>query len=83
MNRIDLLILLVLRENVAMDIVNAMTLKEIMEMEDVPPMSSNGLYKRLKLLQESGYVENGMKSSRASTFYITKTGIKALGELES
>ena len=82
MHRIDLLILLVLRENVATDIVNAMTLKEIMEMEDIPPMSSNGLYKRLKLLQKDGYIDNGLKSSRAATFYITGAGIKTLGELE-
>lgn len=73
MNRLGFLVLSVLLTNGADNRMAAMSLKEIMQTEDLD-VRENTLFKKLRDYEIQGYVQKGMKDGRANTFYITEAG---------
>lgn len=73
MNRLGFLVLSVLLTNGADNCMAAMSLKEIMQTEDLD-VRENTLFKKLRDYEIQGYVQKGMKDGRANTFYITEAG---------
>ena len=73
MNRLGFLVLSVLLTNGADNRMAAMSLKEIMQTEDLD-VRENTLFKKLRDYEIQGYVQKGMKDGRANTFYITDAG---------
>lgn len=73
MNRLGFLILSVLWTNGADNRMAAMTIKEIMQTEELE-VKDNTLFKKLREFELQGYVDKGMKDGRADTFYITDAG---------
>lgn len=73
MNLIDVTILMYLKREQALDEMSGFAIK------DFPldlMLKSNSLYKRIKRLQEAGYVAAGFRDEHANTYYITKSGLK-------
>lgn len=81
MNRLDFLILSILKANGAVNQLRAMTIREIVEAEEDCAYKDNTIFKRLQPLEHIGHVDRGLKESRASTYYITKAGVRYLDEL--
>lgn len=77
MNRLGFLVLSVLLANGAYNRTAAMSLKEIMQTEDLD-VKENTLFKKLRDYEIQGYVKKGIKDGRANTFYITDAGKKFL-----
>lgn len=73
MNRLGFLVLSILLTNGADNRMAAMSLKEIMQTEDLD-VRENTLFKKLRDYEIQGYVQKGMKDGRANTFYITDAG---------
>lgn len=73
MNRLGFLVLSILLMNGADNRMAAMSLKEIMQTEDLD-VRENTLFKKLRDYEIQGYVQKGMKDGRANTFYITDAG---------
>ena len=69
-NRLGFLVLSVLLANNADNRMAAMSLKEIMQTEDLD-VKENTLFKKLRDYENQGYVKKGMKDGKANTFYIT------------
>lgn len=73
MNRLGFLVLSVLLTNGADNRMAAMSLKEIMQTEDLD-VKENTLFKKLRDYEIQEYVKKGIKDGRANTFYITYAG---------
>ena len=73
MNRLGFLVLSVLLTNGADNRMAAMSLKEIMQTEDLD-VKENTLFKKLLDYEIQEYVKKGIKDGRANTFYITDAG---------
>lgn len=73
MNRLGFLVLSVLLTNGADNRMAAMSLKEIMQTEDLD-VKENTLFKKLRDYEIQEYVKKGIKDGRANTFYITDAG---------
>ena len=73
MNRLGFLVLSVLLTNGADIRMAAMSLKEIMQTEDLD-VKENTLFKKLRDYEIQEYVKKGIKDGRANTFYITDAG---------
>ena len=73
MNRLGFLVLSVLLTNGADNRMAAMSLKEIMQTEDLD-VKENTLFKKLREYEIQEYVKKGIKDGRANTFYITDAG---------
>ena len=73
MNRLGFLVLSVLLTNGADNRMAAMSLKEIMQTEDLG-VKENTLFKKLRDYEIQEYVKKGIKDGRANTFYITDAG---------
>ena len=73
MNRLGFLVLSVLLANNADNRMAAMSLKEIMQTEDLD-VKENTLFKKLRDYEIQEYVKKGIKDGRANTFYITDAG---------
>lgn len=72
-NRLGFLVLSVLLANNADNRMAAMSLKEIMQTEDLD-VKENTLFKKLRDYEIQEYVKKGIKDGRANTFYITDAG---------
>ena len=77
MNRLGFLVLSVLLTNGADNRMAAMSLKEIMQTEDLD-VKENTLFKKLRDYEIQEYVKKGIKDGRANTFYITDAGKEVL-----
>ena len=73
MNRLGFLVLSVLLTNGADNRMAAMSLKEIMQTEDLD-VKENTLFKQLRDYEIQEYVKKGIQDGRANTFYITDAG---------
>ena len=73
MNQLGFLVLSVLLTNGADNRMAAMSLKEIMQTEDLD-VKENTLFKKLRDYEIQEYVKKGIKDGRANTFYITDAG---------
>ncbi len=77
MNRLCFIILSVLQQNEAVNRLSSMTIKEIASVEDLG-IKENTIFKKIRILEQSGYIGRGLKESRADTFFITEDGIEYL-----
>lgn len=78
LNRCKYTILGILRAGNATDKVHGLTIKEISSRERIS--KSNTIHKKVKELQSSGYVKEGVKAGKAKTYYMTERGISILPE---
>lgn len=78
MDRLDLWILSVLHVNDADKFRVAMSISEILEMDNDTTRIS--VYKHLKVLLRNGYVAEGPKDNKSHCFYITPKGKACLLE---
>lgn len=76
-NRIELLILKILKAEKATDMSSGMTLREF-PLEDLE-IEANTLYKKMKMLEQKGLVKKGYKDSQAFTYFVTREGLEILG----
>ena len=80
MNRLGLLILATLKQSNATSIVSAMSVYEIKSYASLT-QSTTTMHRTMKFLLEQGYIQQGVKSSKSSTFYILNGGIEAIKEM--
>ncbi len=80
MNRLGLLILATLKQSNATSIVSAMSVYEIKNYASLS-QSTTTMHRTMKFLLEQGYIQQGIKSSKSSTFYILSGGIEAIKEM--
>ena len=80
MNRLGLLILATLKQSSATSIVSAMSVYEIKSYASLP-QSTTTMHRTMKFLLEQGYIQQGVKSSKSSTFYILNGGLEAIKEM--
>ncbi len=79
LNRLDFIILLILKKSGAARSLSSMTVREIACTEDLG-VKENTIFKKIKNLERSGYIERGLKEGRADTYFITPKGCKRLEE---
>lgn len=80
MNRLGLLILATLKQANATSIVSAMSVYEIKNYANLT-QSTTTMHRTMKCLLEQGYIKQGIKSSKSSTFYILNNGLGAIKEM--
>lgn len=80
MNRLGLLILATLKQSNATSIVSAMSVYEIKNYASLS-QSTTTMHRTMKFLLGQGYIRQGIKSSKSSTFYILNGGIEAIKEM--
>lgn len=80
MNRVGFLLLSILKTEAAETRTSAMTLREMMEKEDLG-CKENTAYKYVKSFERSGLVERGLKDGRSQTYYLTLAGAGKLEEI--
>lgn len=76
MDRSSYLILAILRKCEAVHLVRGMTVNEVAEKEKTS--KPNTIYKKIKVLQKAGYLNEGVKAKKAKSYYITSKGIEIL-----
>lgn len=76
MNRLDLLIMKKLKEDNAVNAVNALTIDEVNQEKTV--CSRVYLNKKLNHLCNQGFVAKGVMARQASTYYITPKGLEVI-----
>lgn len=76
LNRIQYVILSILKKNKADSPMLSMSCNEIAEIEKYDKPST--IYKHIRILENLGYVERGAKIERATGYIITATGLKIL-----
>lgn len=76
LNRCAYTILGILRTKKATDKVHGVTVKEVTALERIS--RPNTIHKRIKEMQSSGYVAEGVKAGRAKTYFITELGLALL-----
>ena len=76
LNRIQYVILSILRNRKADNPMTSMSCNEITEIEQNDKPST--IYKHLRILENLGYVARGAKVERATGYIITEAGLKVL-----
>ena len=79
LDRIDFIILRLLRKNNYTKFFRSMTLQEIMAVTNTTRPTT---YRRMMKLRKKGYVEKGCKAIQADTFYLYKKGIELVDKKE-
>lgn len=74
--RTQYVIMKILRTKKATNYIRSMTLAEITEQEG--RNKPNTIYKHIKILQDKGLVELGVKAERANSYFISEAGIQLL-----
>lgn len=77
----DITILMFLKKMNAVDSMSGYTIYDF-PLDDLM-LKSNSLYKRIKRLQNAGYVAVGFRDEHAHTYYITENGLKIVEREES
>ena len=80
MNRLGMMILAILRKNSAL---SPSTAVSIYELKDYATLhySHTTIYRTVQSLCEDGLIGEGLKDSKANTFYITTEGLQAIKEM--
>ncbi|MBQ3584519.1 MAG: hypothetical protein IJA27_07375 [Lachnospiraceae bacterium] len=78
MNRINFIILKIMKSEDAVSKSTGMTLNEF-PLEDLQ-IKRNTLQKKMQQLQSAGFVERGYKDMHSYTYYITEVGLNFLGK---
>ena len=76
--RCSYLIMGILRAAGATDKVHGLTISEISGFERLS--KPNTLHKKIKMLESSGFICEGVRAGRAKTYYLTGDGISELPE---
>ncbi len=82
MNKIEILLLKILKHDGCKSSIYSYSAKDIECMENIG-IQYGTVYKYLKGLVIKGYAANGLLDGRYKTFYITDDGIKKLEEYEN
>ena len=82
MDKKELLILLMLRENEAFGNATAMSLQELVSTDGLASYRTNTLYKSVQKLLEAGFIQYGLKDGHANTYSISMSGLDKIGEFE-
>lgn len=82
MNKFGFLVLSILYVNGATDKMQAMSVQDIKDTENLE-YETDTFYRQLKKFVFNNYVGQGAKDGRAHTYYITRKGIDALEEEKS
>lgn len=77
MNKIEISILSIFYALGATDNISSVSTAEISSSEDLG-IRYNTIYKYIHSLKKSGYINEGFKDGKQSTFFITAAGIKQL-----
>ena len=80
MNRLGLLILATLKQANATSIVSAMSVYEIKDYASLT-QSITTMHRAMKYLLEQCYIQQGVKSSKSNTFYVSENGLSQLKEM--
>ena len=80
MNRLGLLILATLQKSDATNTISAMSVYEIKYYAKLS-QSITTMHRTMNYLLNQGYVTNGVKDSKSSTFYISEKGKTYLKEM--
>lgn len=80
LNRIQYVILNILKKNGAMDHMHSMSCNEICEIEKRSKVTT--IYKHIRILEEYGYVKQGARIERANGYILTEQGIAILPKTE-
>lgn len=76
LSRCSYTILGIMKKTNAIDKVHGLTIDEISSFEKVS--KHNTIHKKVKELQDNGYVKEGVKAGRAKTYYATELAISIL-----
>ena len=76
LNRIQYVILNILKKNGAIDHMHSMSCNEICEIEK--RSKGTTIYKHIRILEEYGYVKQGARIERANGYILTEQGIAIL-----
>lgn len=80
MNRLGLLILATLKQSKATAVVSAMSIYEIKDHARVQ-QSITTMHRAIKFLLDNEYIRQGLKDSKANTFYLTPMGEQIINEV--
>jgi len=81
MNQTTYNILKFLAENGKTSAVNAMTIRELLEVDTIK-VASNTIYKQIRKLKEEGMIKDGLRAGKENTYFITAIGVQTKKELE-
>lgn len=76
LNRCEYSIMGILKTKKAVDMIHGLTVYEISDFEKVTKTAT--IHKKVKKLQDLGYLAEGVKAGRAKTYYLTEAGIGIL-----
>lgn len=76
LSRCSYTILGILKKRNATDKVHGLTISEIASFEKVS--KHNTIHKKVKEMQEKGFVDEGVKAGRAKTYYATESALAIL-----
>lgn len=80
LNRIQYVILNILKKNKAIDHMHSMSCNEICEIESRNKVST--IYKHIRILEDYGYVIKGAKIERANGYILTEQALAILPKTE-
>ena len=80
MNRLGLMILAILRRNSALSPSTAVSIYELKEYATLH-YSVSTIYRTIQSLCDDGFISDGLKDSKANTFYITEAGLRIIKEM--
>ena len=81
MNRLEMMILAILRKNSALSPLTAVSMYELKDYATLH-YSHSTIYRTLQSLHEEGFIGSGLKDSKANTFYITERGLQIIKEMK-
>lgn len=80
MNRLGMMILAILRKNSAISPSTAVSMYELKDYATLH-YSHTTIYRTIQSLCEDGLIGEGLKDSKAKTFYITADGLQTIKEM--
>lgn len=80
LNRIQYVILNIMKKNKAVDHMHSMSCNEICALEKRSKV--NTIYKHIRILEQKGYVQKGAKIERAFGYILTKKALAVLPKEE-
>jgi hypothetical protein len=80
LNRIQYIILKILKSNKAIDHMHSMSCEEIMDVEGKNKVTT--IYKHIRILQKYGFVIRGAKIERANGYILSESAVELLSKSE-
>ena len=82
MNKKELTLLVLMNAYEADDVVSAITIEEMTQLDGFTGVKSNTMYKMAYGLLAQGYLGDGFRDGRAKTYYITSLGKELIKQYE-